>query len=53
MKEYEILQEIMRDAKIGWWQAARKRRMFHISEGLRALLGLATSQVIYAEFRDL
>lgn len=53
MKEYEILQEIMRDAKIGWWQADRKRRMFHISEGLRDLLGLATCQVSYEEFRDM
>ena len=53
MKEYEILQEIMRDAKIGWWQADRKRRMFHISEGLRDLLGLSTCDVSYEEFRDM
>lgn len=53
MKEYEILQEIMRDAKIGWWQADRKRRMFHISEGLRDLLGLAACEVSYEEFRDM
>lgn len=53
MKEYEILQEIMRDAKIGWWQADRKRRMFRISEGLRDLLGLAACEVSYEEFRDM
>ena len=53
MKEHEILQEIMRDAKIGWWQADRKRRMFHISEGLRDLLGLSTCDVSYEEFRDM
>ena len=53
MKEHEILQEIMRDARIGWWQADRKRRMFHISEGLRDLLGLSTCDVSYEEFRDM
>lgn len=53
MKEYEILQEIMRDAKIGWWQADRKRRMFHISEGLRDMLGLSTCEVTYDEFREM
>lgn len=53
MKENEILQEIMRDAKIGWWQADRKRRVFHISEGLRELLGLSSRQVSYEEFREM
>ena len=43
----------MRDARIGWWQADRKRRMFHISEGLRDLLGLSTCDVSYEEFRDM
>lgn len=43
----------MRDAKIGWWQADRKRRMFRISEGLRDLLGLAACEVSYEEFRDM
>lgn len=53
MKENEILQEIMRDAKIGWWQADRNRRVFNISEGLRDLLGLASCQVSYEEFREM
>ena len=43
----------MRDARIGWWQADRNRRMFHISEGLRDLLGLSTCDVSYEEFRDM
>lgn len=47
MKENEILREIMRDAKIGWWQADRNRRVFHISEGLRDLLGVASCEVTY------
>ena len=50
MKENEILREIMRDAKIGWWQADRNRRVFHISEGLRDLLGVASCDVTYEEF---
>lgn len=50
MKENEILREIMRDAKIGWWQADRNRRVFHISEGLRDLLGVASCEVTYEEF---
>ena len=45
MKENEILREIMRDAKIGWWQADRNRRVFHISEGLRDLLGVCSCEV--------
>ena len=40
----------MRDAKIGWWQADRNRRVFHISEGLRDLLGVASCEVTYEEF---
>lgn len=40
----------MRDAKIGWWQADRNRRVFHISEGLRDLLGVASCDVTYEEF---
>ncbi len=43
----------MRDAKIGWWQADRNRRMFHISEGLRDLLGVPSCEVSYEEFRDM
>ena len=50
MKENEILREIMRDAKIGWWQADRNRRVFHISEGLRDLLGVCSCEVTYEEF---
>ena len=50
MKENEILREIMRDAKIGWWQTDRNRRVFHISEGLRDLLGVASCDVTYEEF---
>lgn len=53
MKEHEILQEILRDAKIGWWVADRKRRVFHLSEGLQQLLGLPSSDVTYEEFREL
>ena len=40
----------MRDAKIGWWQADRNRRVFHISEGLRDLLGVCSCEVTYEEF---
>ena len=50
MKENEILREIMRDARIGWWQADRNRRVFHISEGLRDLLGVSSCEVTYEEF---
>ena len=50
MKENESLRQIMGDAKIGWWQADRNRRVFHISEGLRDLLGVASCDVTYEEF---
>ena len=40
----------MREAKIGWWQADRNRRVFHISEGLRDLLGVCSCEVTYEEF---
>lgn len=40
----------MRDARIGWWQADRNRRVFHISEGLRDLLGVSSCEVTYEQF---
>ena len=53
MKEEEILRAVLKDAKIGWWEADMTRRMFRMSDFLQNLLRYSTPEVGFDEIKSL
>lgn len=51
MKEQEILQEILQDAKIGWWRADMTHRVFYLSDMVQQFLRLSDNEIAFDDFR--
>ena len=50
MNENEIIRRILSDARIGWWKADFKRRIYTFSDYLRELFGFSQNEIPFEEF---
>ena len=53
MKEQDLLNDILHDAKIGWWKADFRRRTFILSEQLKSVFGLKETEIGFDPFLEL
>lgn len=52
MKDGEMLQEILQDAKIGWWKVDTARQVLILSDYLRKTIGVEQPEISYDRFLE-